>query len=164
MRYTQAEKMEIIDIVDNSEIGVNKTLIEMGIHKSTFYNWYERYLEWGYDGLAPKKRAQNSQWNRIPDYRRQEVVELALEQTELSSRELAFDITDNRGWSICESSVYKILKARGLITAPAHMVFSASSEFKDKTTFVNQMWQTDFTYFRVIGWGWYYLFHCIGWL
>ena len=45
MRYTQAEKMEIIDIVDNSEIGVNKTLIEMGIHKSTFYNWYERYLE-----------------------------------------------------------------------------------------------------------------------
>jgi transposase InsO family protein len=157
MRYTQAEKMEIIDIVDNSEIGVNKTLIEMGIHKSTFYNWYERYLEGGYDGLAPKKRAQNSQWNRIPDYRRQEVVELALEQTELSSRELAFDITDNRGWSICESSVYKILKARGLITAPAHMVFSASSEFKDKTTFVNQMWQTDFTYFRVIGWGWYYL-------
>jgi len=50
-----------------------------------------------------------------------------------------------------------ILKQRGLITSPAHLLMRADDEFKDKTSRVNQMWQTDFTYFKIIGWGWYYL-------
>ena len=53
MRFSQEEKMEIIQIVQDSEIGVNRTLKELGIHKSTFYQWYGRYQEHGYDGLAP---------------------------------------------------------------------------------------------------------------
>jgi transposase InsO family protein len=99
----------------------------------------------------------NSQWNKIPDQHRQQVVEVALDIPELSPRELAYHITDNRGFFISESSVYRILKQRGLITSPAHLLMRADDEFKDKTTRVNQMWQTDFTYFKVIGWGWYYL-------
>lgn len=76
---------------------------------------------------------------------------------ELSPRELAYHITDNKGWFISESSVYRILKSRGLITSPAWIVMIAADEFKDKTTHVHQQWQTDFTYFKIIGWGWYYL-------
>ena len=34
---------------------------------------------------------------------------------------------------------------------------SASDAFKNPTTRVHEMWQTDFTYFRIINWGWYYL-------
>ncbi len=157
MRFSQAEKMEIIQIVQDSEIGVNRTLKELGIHKSTFYQWYGRYQENGYDGLAPHKRAVNSQWNKIPDSHRQQVVEIALDIPELSPRELAHHITDNKGFFISESSVYRILKQRGLITSPAHLLMRAADEFKDKTIRVNQMWQTDFTYFKIIGWGWYYL-------
>ena len=57
-----------------------------------------------------------------------------------------------------ESSVYRILKAADLITSPAYILMSASDAFKDPTTRVHEMWQTDFTYFRIIiGWGWYYL-------
>ena len=157
MRFSQAEKMEIIRIVEDSELGVNRTLKELGIHKSTFYQWYGRYQQSGYAGLAPQKRAVNSFWNKIPDAHRQQVVEIALDLPEMSPRELACHITDNKGFFISESSVYRILKQRGFITSPAYLVMRADSEFKDKTTRVNQMWQTDFTYFKVIGWGWYYL-------
>lgn len=33
---------------------------------------------------------------------------------------------------------------------------SAADEFKDKTKRPNEMWQIDFTYFKIIHWGWYY--------
>ena len=110
IRFTQSEKMEIIRIVEGSELGVNRTLKELGIHKSTFYQWYGRYQQDGYHGLAPKKRAIHSYWNKIPDKHRQKVVEIALDLPELSPRQLACHITDNKGFFISESSVYRILK------------------------------------------------------
>ena len=157
MRFTVSEKQEIIHMVTRSEIGVNKTLREIGLNKSTFYNWYNAYSENGVDGLIPNKRSRNRQWNSIPQQQKNLVVKVALDHPELSSRELAYKITDEQQVFISESSVYRILKARGLITAPAHIFMSASDEFKDKTTFVHQMLQTDFTYFKILGWGWYYL-------
>ena len=157
MRFSQQEKMEIIRIVENSELGIKRTLINLGINKSTFYNWYARYQDLGYDGLAARKPDHRHYWNRIPDKEREKVVELALDRPELSSRELAWDITDNEGWYISESSVYRILKDRGLISSPTHDIIKAADEFKDKTCSINELWQTDFTYFKVIGWGWYYL-------
>jgi putative transposase len=84
-------------------------------------------------------------------------VDLALEFTDQSCRELACKITDETGISISESSVYRILKAEGLITTPQHVLMEASDQFSDQTTRVHEMWQTDFTYFKVEGWGWYYL-------
>ena len=82
---------------------------------------------------------------------------MAIEKSEKSPRELAWYITDNHNYYISESSVYRILKENGLITTPSFRVMSASDSFHDKTTAVNQMWQTDFTYFKIHGWGWYYL-------
>ena len=55
------------------------------------------------------------------------------------------------------TSVYRLLKAHDLITSPAFVVIKAADEFRDKTTAPNQLWQTDFTYLKVIGWGWFYL-------
>lgn len=157
MRLSAGEKLEIIELVTRSEIGVNKTLRELGIHKSTFYNWYNLYLKKGYEGFFSSPSFNRKQWNSIPEKQKNLVVEIALEHPGLSSRELAYKITDEQGIFISESSVYRILKKRGLITAPSHILLSAADEFKDKTNFVHEMWQTDFTYFKIIGWGWYYL-------
>lgn len=157
MRYTPAEKEEIIRLVDGSDIGVTRTLKELGIHKSTFYNWYDRYQSFGIEGLKDKKPDQCQTWNRIPTQEREQVVEIALDKEDYSARELAWHITDYHGYYISESSVYRILREYGLLTAPAHIILSASDSFKDKTCRPNEMWQTDFTYFKIIGWGWYYL-------
>ena len=157
MRFTASEKQEIIHLVVRSEIGVNRTLKEFGLNKSTFYNWYKAYSDHGIDGLAPHKRTSNRQWNTIPQGQKNLVVELALELPHLSSRELAYKLTDEQQIFISESSVYRLLKDRGLITTPAHIFLSAADEFSNKTGFVHQMWQTDFTYFKILGWGWYYL-------
>lgn len=157
MRFSQQEKYEIIKLVDGSDLSANRTLKELGIHKRTFYNWYKRYLEGGYDGLAPKAKGRQQVWNKIPPEQQGQVIEEALEHEELSSRELAFHIVDQHKWYISESSVYRILKRAGLITSPAHIVLSAGDEFENKTKRINEMWQTDFTYFKIVGWGWYFL-------
>jgi len=157
MRYTQAEKMEIIRTVEDSEFSVRKTLEELDINRGTFYEWYRRYRESGYDGLANRKSSPKKFWNRIPDQVKQQVVETALEHPEKSPRELAWYITDTQEYFISESSVYRTLKAYDLIASPAYVLIRASDKFKNPTTRVNELWQTDFTYFKVIGWGWYYL-------
>ncbi len=157
MRYGPSEKLEIIRTVEESELSVRQTLKELGIHRSTFYNWYRRFLEDGIEGLDLKQPRARSFWNKIPDEVKKQVVEIALEQTELSPRELACRITDIQGYFISESSVYRILKAHDLVTSPAYILMQAGDSFKNPTRQIHELWQTDFTYFRIVGWGWYYL-------
>ena len=149
--------MEIIRIVEASILPVSRTLEELDVPRSTFYDWYRRYRAEGYDGLADKKSGPRRIWNRIPDSERERVRQVALKRTGLSPRELAWHITDEMGYFISESSVYRILREYDLIASPAYIVISASDRFKNPTKRVHELWQTDFTYFKVIGWGWFYL-------
>lgn len=157
MRYTQAEKMEIIRLVETSELSVKRTLAELGIPRSTFYDWYRRYSEDGYAGLATRSLQPRQVWNRIPDAVQTHVVDVALQQPEKSPRELALHITDVEEYFISETSVYRILKRYDLITSPAFDIVKAGDKFENPTKRVNEMWQTDFTQFKVLSWGWYYL-------
>ena len=88
---------------------------------------------------------------------RERLLALALEAPELSARELAVRFTDREKYFVSEASVYRLLKAHDLITSPAFIVVKAAEAFTEKTTAPNQLWQTDFTYLKVIGWGWFYL-------
>ena len=157
MRRTASEKMEIIRLVEETDLPVRATLRQMGVARSTFYGWYQRYEAEGFDGLEDKKPRAGPCWNAIPETVRDQVLDLALERTDLSPREVACHYTDGKRYFVSESSVYRILKEADLITSPAYVLMSASDSFKNPTTRVHEMWQTDFTYFRIIHWGWYYL-------
>ena len=111
----------------------------------------------GPEALEDRSPRAERVWNRIPDTVRGQIVQLALDEPELSPRELATRFTDTKSYFVSEASVYRLLKEHDLIARPAYIVMKAADEFKDKTTAPNQLWQTDFTYLKVIGWGWFYL-------
>ena len=157
MRYPLSEKLEIIRLVERSHLPAKRTLAQLGIPRTSFYRWYDRYLTGGPEALEDRRSRPGQVWNRIPDEVRDRIVQLALDETDLSPRELAVRFTDTEGYFVSESSVYRLLKAHDLITSPAFIVLKASDEFQDKTTAPNQLWQTDFTYLKVIDWGWFYL-------
>jgi len=157
MRYRQAEKLEVIRLVEGSPVSVRQTLSELNINRSTFYNWYRRYEQGGADALATRYRPPEQFWNEIPPWEKKRVVETALDHAEKSPRELAWYMTDKQGYYISESTVYRILKAHNLVTSPVYAVVSAHEKFPQPTKAVNELWQTDFTFFKVVHWGWYYL-------
>ena len=93
-----------------------------------FYRWYDRYLGGGPEALEDRPSAPSRVWNRIPAAIHDQIIELALEQSELSPRELAVQFTDEKSYFVSEASVYRLLKAHDLITSPAYVVIKAANQ------------------------------------
>ena len=157
MKPSPSEKVEIIRLVEESHLPARRTLEILGIARSSFYRWYDRYQQSGPEALVDRPSRPDRVWNRIPDAVREQIIDMALDCPELSPRELAVRFTDEQRYFVSEASVYRLLKSQDLITSPAYIVIKAADEFKEKTTAPNQLWQTDFTYLKITGWGWYYL-------
>ena len=155
MRVSASEKLELIRLMEGSSLSIRRTLTENGLPHSTFSAWYKRSLEGGPEALEDRKPRCRSVWNRIPERIRAQVIETALVHTELSPRELACRIPDREGEVLSESSVSRILKAADLIESPAYILLQAADRFQHPTRGRNELWQTDFTYLPVVGWGWY---------
>jgi putative transposase len=157
MSLSASEKVEVIKIVEQSELSIRQTLRELGISRSSFYRWYQDYQVGGPEALENRSRSPRRFWNKLPESVKEQCVEIALLYPERSPRELAWLITDDHKYFISESSIYRVLKQHDLITSPAYILLSASDSFHTPTKRINELWQTDFTYFKIIGWGWYYL-------
>ena len=103
MRYSASSKFEIIRTVEGSALGITRTLQQLGIARSTFYNWYDRYLSRGFDGLKDIKPTPRAVWNKVPETQQKQLVDFALDEPELSPRELAIRFTADRGYFISEA-------------------------------------------------------------
>ena len=109
MRYPLSEKLEIIRLVERSHLPAKRTLAQLGIPRTSFYRWYDRCLTGGPEALEDRRSRPGQVWNRIPDEVRDRIVQLALDETDLSPRELAVRFTDTEGYFVSESSVYVCL-------------------------------------------------------
>jgi transposase InsO family protein len=87
----------------------------------------------------------------VRHYSSDEVSELRKENEQLKQLMAELSLKNS------ESTVYRILKAHDLVTSPVYMVISALDKFPYPTKAPNELWQTDFTWFKVVHWGWYYL-------
>ena len=117
MRYPASEKLEIIRIVEQSHLPARRALEQSGIARRTFCRWYDRYRDGGPEALEDRPSAPSRVWNRIPPDIHDQIIELALEQSELSPRALAVRFTDEKRYFVSEATVYRLLKAHDLITS-----------------------------------------------
>lgn len=141
-----AEKTEIVIKLESQFGSKRQVLSELGIPKSTYYRWRHP--------TDPKERVRP--WNRITPNEDRRILAIAREFPELSSRQLSAWITDNEGFAVSESTVYRILRREGLVKRQEFQI-EAAKEYHTKTTHPHQMWATDASYFKVVGWGYYYL-------
>ena len=144
------DKALILARVASSPVPKRQLLRELGVSKSTYYRWLKRTQ------LDDRPGGSSTPWNRLTPKGQLAVPSVARYLPELSCRQLAAWITDNRGFSVSESTVYRILREQGLIKSP-EMQLKAGKEYHRKTTGPHQMWATDASYFKVIGWGYYYM-------
>ena len=130
-----------------------KVLAELGIPKSTYYRWRQSQRR---RGLEDQPGALRIPWNRLRPEEESTILAAAREAPEISSRQLAVWLTDQGGFAVSPSTVYRILRREGLVKRP-EMRMLAGKEYHQKTTAPHQLWATDASYFRVVGWGYYYL-------
>lgn len=154
---TAEQKLKILEQVKKSCLPKLVTLKKLGIASSTYYRWHQRYKKYDKKGLEDKSPKTSKVWNRLLAEERDVVIEQALMFPEESPRQIAFKVTDNCGFSVSESTVYRILKAKGLVRDRETKGFPASEEYSYKPKRVNEQWQIDATYLKVVGWGWYFL-------
>jgi len=151
------KKLEIITLVNRSPLPKRETLLGLGLPRSTFYRWQKRHRVAGEVGLVDRRPEPGAVWNRLRPAEQESILTEALRQPDLSPRELAFYVSDHGGFAVSESTVYRILKRHGLVREVKIEGFPAGKEYRVKTTRINEQWQSDASYFFVIGWGWYYL-------
>ncbi|OGO33057.1 MAG: hypothetical protein A2Z29_01910 [Chloroflexi bacterium RBG_16_56_11] len=140
------DKVKILAQVENQSRSKRQALLTIGIPRSTYYRWRQ----------GQPKTLRGRPWNRIMPNEERRILAVAKEYPDLSSRQLAAWITDKEGFAVSESTVYRILKREGLVKRQEIQPMAAN-EYHTKTTRPHQMWATDASYFKVIGWGYYYL-------
>src|SRR5919106_1675743 len=147
------EQEEVLAQVEEADWGKRKLLAQLHVPRSTYCRWRSQQRQ---GKLGASSQDARIPWNRLSSDEEAVVMAIAREDPDLSSRQLAAWITDHQDFSVSEATVYRILRRAGLVKPP-EMKLLAGKEYHRKTTGPHQLWATDASYFRVAGWGYYYL-------
>ncbi len=145
-----SEKAKVLAAFSVSPMRKSQALAGMGIPRRTYYNWVRRQRE----SDNGRKRVP---WNRLKAEEEKLVIDQARASLGLSPRQVAIRLIDTYGIWVSESTVYRILRREGLVKRAEVKGFAAGKEYHRKTRRPNEMWATDCSYLRVVGWGYYYL-------
>ena len=154
---TWEQKLELIRTVESSPLSVTEALARLDIPRSTYYRWKRKFRRPGVQGLKDLSPYRGRVWNQLLPQEREKILEIAMLYPEWSSREVSLFVTDHCGFTVAESTVYRLLKSHGLVKSRVLKTFPAGPEYTRKTRRTNEMWQTDATYLFIKDWGWYYL-------
>ena len=143
------ERREVLAKVDEVRWGKRQKLRELDVPRSTYYRWRQQAR--GVEGSRSWRP-----WNALSPEDEAMVLAVAQEMPEWRSRQLAAWLTDEMGLGVSESTVYRLLRREGLVKRLEYQL-AAGKEYEHKTTGAHQLWATDASYFRVVGWGYYYL-------
>ena len=147
------QKLNILRHVESSGLPVRKALARLDVPVSTYYRWRRNFHRFGVEGLSDKSTSKGKGWNRLLPEERETILDVSRDEPQWSCREVACFVTDNKGFSVSESSVYRLLKRMGLVKPRDVRIFPAGPEYHTKTRRPNQQWQTDSTYILVKNWG-----------
>lgn len=151
------QRMDLVKKVEFQEGRRNEILGSLGIPRSTYYHWRKAYDRQGLEGLRKMKPGAKRIWNRLSATEEAKVLAIAKLHPELSPRLLAVKITDGEPFTVSESTVYRILKQKGLVSPRPLPEMPAAKEWRHKTTRPDELWQCDATNLFIVGWGYYKL-------
>lgn len=151
------EKLNVLRLAECSRLPKADVLKKFEIPESTYYRWQRKFRRAGRLGLHDVTSRKGPVWNQLLPSEQEAVLLRAMEHPDLSCRELACKITDSGQFSVSESTVYRLLKKADLIQERPRKTFPASNEYHNKPVAINEQWQTDASFFKAVGWGWYYL-------
>ena len=120
------EKATILAQVEQQSRGKRQKLMVLGVPKSSYYRWRH-----GQSDSGNRRRP----WNRITPCEEDKILAVARESPDLSSRQLSAWITDNEGFAVSESTVYRILRREGLVKRQETQLMAANSRVREDNVF-----------------------------
>ena len=154
MNFSAEEKVKLIAELALEPNRVQR-LRELGIAPSTYYAWKRRLAERGIAAFIAESSAPKRVWNRLSQAERDLIESEARKHTELSPRLLAVMLTEQHGMAVGETTVYRVLKAKGLVRQRPLDQRPAAKEWKQPTKAVDEIWQMDGTNFFIPEFGYY---------
>ena len=115
VRMNMDEKLSVLMAVEESGFKVTEALKRLDIPRSTYYRWRSKFIKHGKERLKDKPPLRKRNWNELLESERKIIDEVASENPQWSSPETSSFITDNKGFSVGEMTVFRHLKAKGLI-------------------------------------------------